>query len=138
MVRYLIEERKERENEAIRRFLWSKILLVIFFELLGLPFPSYWCICNVNKKHLSDFEGDGDIIAGRLELNNSGKIKKWPPPADYLIGLEVKCAYLNPQANYVIPTAHKMASLLLIFLLVFKKTPSINRKLNFLLVGLLS
>jgi len=100
MLKYLIEVGQKRENEAIRRFLLNEVSRE-FFESLGLPFPSCWCILNINKKDLSDFVGDIDIIAGRLELNNSGKIKKWPPPTDYLIGVEVKCAYVNLGANQI-------------------------------------
>jgi hypothetical protein len=37
-----------------------------------------------------------------LDLAEAGGIK-WPPSMDYLIGIEVKCAYLNPKAPKICP-----------------------------------
>lgn len=37
-----------------------------------------------------------------LDLAEAGGVK-WPPSLDYLIGLEIKCAYLNPKASQVCP-----------------------------------
>ncbi len=47
-----------------------------------------------------------NINIAALKLAESGGIK-WPPLTDYLIGIEAKCAYLNPDADKITEDAIK-------------------------------
>lgn len=103
---YLVEI-PEREHEAVRRLLELPAIAWQFLEQHGLNPSFYWCILQVRHSRLVEFfEGDVDILVGRLNLNDSGGIK-WPLSTDYLVGIEAKCAYLDPEAKEITEDAIK-------------------------------
>lgn len=53
-----------------------------------------------------DFHPSWHYYFAALKLADSGGIK-WPPLTDYLVGIEAKCAYLNPEATEISENAIK-------------------------------
>jgi hypothetical protein len=121
---YLIDAGQEREALAAWRLL-SGFHAAPVFENLGIPWPAGWCLlrfetpleCNVGGDALV---GDIDVLAGRLmsepaisampenlrtllSFQFAGRISRPAgmqliPDFSYLIGIEVKCAYVRAEA----------------------------------------
>ena len=134
MAEFLVEaDNQERESLAIRRLLALDFYLATIMRSLGLSLFS-WYIVDIKHQQLVNAprDGDVDILAGKLAWNDveqteallaeirdgapklpqylceqilaaDGRLK-WPPPTDYLVGIEAKCAInRNPEASEITP-----------------------------------
>jgi hypothetical protein len=58
----------------------------------------------------ASFEGDVDLLGGRLEWAHSEELQgdiKWPPSMNYLVAIDAKCAYQDPDAAVISPETLK-------------------------------
>jgi hypothetical protein len=126
-------DNQEREALAIRRLLALDFYLAPIMKSLGLSLFS-WYIVDIKHQQLVNTprDGDVDILAGKLAWNDVEQTKtllteirdgtpklpqylceqilakdgrlKWPPPTDYLVGIEAKCAInKNPESSEISP-----------------------------------
>lgn len=98
---YLVEiDNQEREHEAIVRLFELPFIYSDFFAAFGLNPSLSWYLLEIREHHFAgSITSEVDILAGQLELE-SGEVN-WPKSTNYLVGIEVKCAYLHPQANQI-------------------------------------
>jgi len=114
----------DREHEAVRRLVADPYRTESIFEPFDLDAHFAWYFLRLKTSRLSEFEGDIDVLAGRLGCSDPGAyqgivaeearkwspiilrnfvsrrlaepgVLQWPPPTDYLIGIEAKCAYFS-------------------------------------------
>lgn len=98
---YLVEiDDQKREHEAIRILFEVPFIYIGFFAHFGLNPCQSWYLIEIREHYFTgSINSEVDIIAGRLELESS-KIN-WSQSTKYLVGIEVKCAYLHPQTNQI-------------------------------------
>jgi len=130
---YIVEaDALERESLVIRRLLVRAHDLYPIMGSLGLPFLSWYIVDIKQQQLIESLEGDVDILAGKLAWNDIEQAEalltnirdeaprlpqylceeilvangylKWPPPTNYLAGVEAKCAFnKNPKASEITP-----------------------------------
>lgn len=98
---YLVEiDSQEREHEAVLRLFELPFIYSGFFAAFGLHSSLSWYLLEIREHHFTRaITSEIDILAGQIKLD-SGRIN-WLQSTKYLVGIEVKCAYLDPQANQI-------------------------------------